>query len=46
MQLQSLAVELMEAEERERERISTLLHEDLQQILAAIRSGADAFELD
>jgi signal transduction histidine kinase len=34
-QLQALAVELIEAEERERQRISTLLHEDLQQILAA-----------
>jgi signal transduction histidine kinase/ActR/RegA family two-component response regulator len=36
-QLQSLAVELIEAEERERQRISYLLHEDLQQILAAAR---------
>gem|GEM_PF-166302 len=36
-QLQALAVELIEAEERERQRISTLLHEDLQQILAAAR---------
>lgn len=36
-QLQSLAVELIEAEERERRRISELLHEDLQQILAAAR---------
>jgi PAS domain S-box-containing protein len=36
-QLQSLAVELIEAEERERRRIGELLHEDLQQILAAAR---------
>ncbi|KJS28291.1 MAG: hypothetical protein VR64_25140 [Desulfatitalea sp. BRH_c12] len=36
-QLQALAVELIEAEERERRRISELLHDDLQQILAAAR---------
>jgi PAS domain S-box-containing protein len=36
-QLQELAVELIDAEERERERIAGLLHEDLQQILAAAR---------
>lgn len=36
-QLQSLAVELIEAEERERKRISELLHDDFQQILAAAR---------
>jgi PAS domain S-box-containing protein len=36
-QLQSLAIELLEAEDRERRRISELLHEDLQQILAAAR---------
>jgi PAS domain S-box-containing protein len=36
-QLQALAVELIEAEERERRRIAGLLHEDLQQILAAAR---------
>ncbi|MDX9788586.1 MAG: response regulator [Desulfobacterales bacterium] len=36
-QLQSLAVELIETEERERRRIAHLLHEDLQQILAAAR---------
>lgn len=36
-QLQALAVELMEAEERERLRISDLLHDDLQQVLAAAR---------
>ena len=36
-QLQSLAVELIEAEERERRRISELLHDDLQQVLASAR---------
>ena len=36
-QLQSLAVELIEAEEKERWRISELLHEDLQQILAGAK---------
>ena len=36
-QLQSLAVELIEAEERERRRIAGLLHDDLQQLLAAAR---------
>ena len=46
-QLQSLAVELIEAEERERKRIAELLHEDLQQILASARlqlqaAGANA----
>ncbi len=35
--LQALAVELIEAEERERQRISELLHDDFQQILAAAR---------
>jgi signal transduction histidine kinase len=35
--LQALAVELIEAEERERQRIAHLLHEDLQQIIAAAR---------
>jgi PAS domain S-box-containing protein len=35
--LQSLAVELIEAEERERRRIAHILHEDLQQIIAAAR---------
>ncbi len=33
--LQALAVELIEAEEREKRRFSELLHEDLQQMLAA-----------
>lgn len=36
-QLQTLAVELVEAEERERQRIAQLLHDDLQQMLAAAR---------
>jgi PAS domain S-box-containing protein len=36
-QLQALAVELIEAEERERQRIAVLLHEDLQQIIAGAR---------
>jgi PAS domain S-box-containing protein len=34
-QLQSLAVELIEAEERERQQFAHLLHDDLQQMLAA-----------
>ncbi len=33
-QLQALAAELIEAEERERQRFARLLHEDLQQLLA------------
>jgi len=36
-QLQALAVELIEAEELEKQRIAGLLHEDLQQLLAAAR---------
>lgn len=43
-QLQTLAAELIEAEERERHRFATLLHDDLQQLLAAARMqlpGAD-----
>jgi len=36
-QLQALAVKLIETEERERQRIAQLLHDDLQQILAAAR---------
>ncbi|KJS30572.1 MAG: hypothetical protein VR64_15240 [Desulfatitalea sp. BRH_c12] len=36
-QLQALSVELIETEERERQRIAHLLHDDLQQLLAAAR---------
>ncbi|MDX9786281.1 MAG: MASE3 domain-containing protein [Desulfobacterales bacterium] len=36
-QLQALAVELTEAEELERQRIAQVLHDDLQQILAAAK---------
>jgi len=36
-QLQTLAVELIQAEERERQRFAYLLHDDLQQILASAR---------
>jgi signal transduction histidine kinase/ActR/RegA family two-component response regulator len=36
-QLQALAVELIEAEEKERRRIAQILHDDLQQMLAAAK---------
>jgi PAS domain S-box-containing protein len=36
-QLQALAVELIKAEERERQRIANVLHDDLQQLLAGAR---------
>ena len=36
-QLQSLAVELVQAEEFERQRIADLLHDDLQQLIASAR---------
>lgn len=36
-QLQALSVELIETEEKERRRIANLLHDDLQQMLAAAR---------
>ncbi len=53
-QLQALAVELIEAEERERRRIAHILHDDLQQVLAAarlqlqigMRNPSDASELE
>jgi PAS domain S-box-containing protein len=41
-QLQALAVELIEAEERERRRIAVLLHDDLQQLLASARMQLQA----
>ncbi len=41
-QLQKLAVELIEAEENERKRISGLLHDDLQQLLAGARMQVHA----
>lgn len=41
-QLQTLAVELIEAEERERRRVAELLHDDLQQILAAAKMQLQA----
>ena len=36
-QLQTLAVDLIEAEEKERQRIAGILHDDLQQLLAGAR---------
>jgi PAS domain S-box-containing protein len=41
-QLQSLAVELIEAEEAERKRIAQLLHDDLQQMLASAKMQLNA----
>jgi PAS domain S-box-containing protein len=41
--LQALAVELIEAEERERRQFAHLLHEDLQQMLAAARMHLQSF---
>ena len=41
-QLQALAMELIEAEERERQRVAELLHDDLQQSLAAARMQLQA----
>lgn len=41
-QLQALAVELIEAEERERRRVAHLLHDDLQQILVGARMHLEA----
>jgi PAS domain S-box-containing protein len=45
-QLQALAVELTEAEEQERRRIAQLLHDDLQQILAASRMQLETACMD
>ena len=41
-QLQALSMEVIEAEERERKRVAELLHDDLQQILAAARMQLQA----
>jgi PAS domain S-box-containing protein len=41
-QLQKLAVELIESEERERRRIADYLHDDLQQMLAAAKMQLDS----
>jgi PAS domain S-box-containing protein len=41
-QLQALAVELIETEERERRQFSHLLHEDLQQLLASAKMQVQA----
>lgn len=41
-QLQALAVELIEAEERERRQFAQLLHDDLQQMLAAAKMQLQA----
>ncbi|MBI5580720.1 MAG: PAS domain S-box protein [Deltaproteobacteria bacterium] len=41
-QLQTLAVELIEAEERERRRVADFLHDDLQQVIAAARMQLQA----
>ncbi len=45
-QLLALAVQLAEAEERERGRIAGLLHEDLQQTLASARFLLQSLQLD
>ena len=41
-QLQALAVELIETEERERRRVAHLLHDDLQQVLASAKMQLQA----
>jgi PAS domain S-box-containing protein len=46
MQLRSLAVKMIEVEERERRRFADLLHEDLQQMLAAARFQLQAVSGD
>ncbi len=45
-QLQGLAVELIEAEERERRRVAELLHDDLQQMLSAAKMQLQAVSLN
>lgn len=45
-QLQRLATELIKAEQRERERIVHILHDDLQQILVGIRFAVTALHAD
>ncbi|MBI4776209.1 MAG: PAS domain S-box protein [Deltaproteobacteria bacterium] len=45
-QLQALAAELIEAEERERRRVAEILHDDLQQLLAAARMQLQAARED
>jgi CheY-like chemotaxis protein len=45
-QLQSLAVELIEAEERERRKFAHLLHDDLQQMLAAAKMQLQAVSVN
>ncbi|MDA8140713.1 MAG: ATP-binding protein [Desulfobacteraceae bacterium] len=42
-QLQALAVELIEAEERERSRVAQLLHDDLQQLLACAKMQLETY---
>jgi PAS domain S-box-containing protein len=44
IQLQNLAVQLIEAEEKERQRIAQLLHDDLQQLIASARMQVMAFQ--
>lgn len=44
-QLRNLAVELTESEERERQRLAGILHDDLQQILVGIRLKAERIPL-
>jgi PAS domain S-box-containing protein len=46
IQLRSLAVEMIEVEERERRRFADLLHEDLQQMLASARFQLQAVSAD
>ncbi len=45
-QLQSLAVQLSEAEERERRRLAAFIHDDLQQVLAGAKYQLQSLECD